>query len=198
MVNKGLVKDMATFKVHKVTALPGTLQPDAMYIVAPAANPGLLEIYVTDSSATSPVRSVISVDVVKDLIDTALADANTLTIVADIAERDALLPLDRAKWVYVIDATADATVDSGGATYLYNPDASEWIKTSESESLDLVINWTDIVGRPTAAPADIDNAVALRHTHANKTELDQLGENAQQELTYRGAQVKTEWSTVGW
>lgn len=95
------------------------------------------------------------------------------------------------------DATGDATVASGGATYLYNVAGAAWVKISEAESMDVSLNWAALVGRPSSAVADIDDAVAKRHTHANKTELDKIGE-AGGELTYNGAQVKTEWGSTGW
>ena len=35
---------MAIFKIFRETALPGTLQPYSIYIVAPAAKPNYVEI----------------------------------------------------------------------------------------------------------------------------------------------------------
>ncbi len=66
-------------------------------------------------------------------IDLALAASNVLTVVANIAARDALTPAsgDRA---YVTDASADTAVDSGAAFYLY--DGAAWLKVSEAESMD--------------------------------------------------------------
>ncbi len=66
-------------------------------------------------------------------------------VVADITARDALTP-EEGLIAYVVDATGDSTVTSGGASYIY--DGSNWIKISEFESMDAVINWTDIQGKP--------------------------------------------------
>ena len=66
-------------------------------------------------------------------------------VVADITARDALTS-EEGLIAYVVDATGDSTVTSGGASYIY--DGSNWIKISEFESMDAVINWTDIQGKP--------------------------------------------------
>lgn len=58
-------------------------------------------------------------------------------IVADIAARDALT-LVSGDEVYVVDATADSTVDAGGAKYIY--DGTDFIKVAEDESFDVTIS----------------------------------------------------------
>lgn len=188
---------MTTFTIFKETVLPGTLQPHAMYLIAPAGHPDLLEIYVTNANASTPHRHVLNRSDVQTMINDSIAAANELTIVADIAARNALTPT-RAQYVYVINASADATVTAGGATYLWNPATSVWIKTSEAESMDVAVTWASITGKPASSPALIDAAVTARHSHANKTQLDLIGQNAAGEMTYNGAQVKTAWSSVGW
>lgn len=188
---------MATFKIFKETALPGTLQANAIYLIAPAGSPDLLEIVVTNATATAPHRRMINKADVQQLIVEGLSSVNELVIVANIAARNALAPT-RTVHVFVEDATGDATVASGGATYLYKTANSSWIKLSESESLDVVLNWSAIVGRPSSSPAQIDSAVGNSHTHTNKTQLDLIGQNAQGEMTYNGAQVKTEWGSTSW
>lgn len=186
---------MATFKIFRETTLPGTLQPYAMYVVAPASKPDYIELYVTNAAGTATRRLLTQADI-QGLIDASLTAISQIQIVANIAARDALAPTTTL-YVYVQDATGDATVASGGATYLYNVAGAAWVKISEAESMDVSLNWADLVGRPSSAVADIDDAVAKRHTHANKTELDKIGE-AGGELTYNGAQVKTEWGSTGW
>ena len=66
-------------------------------------------------------------------------------VVADITARDALTTTE-GLIAYVVDATGDSTVKVGGASYIY--DGSNWIKISEFESMDAVINWTDVQGKP--------------------------------------------------
>lgn len=69
-------------------------------------------------------------------------------IVDTIAERDSIADVFATLRVFVKDASGDATVSSGGAEYLY--DGSKWIKTSEEESLDLVLSWANVTGKPDA------------------------------------------------
>ena len=71
-----------------------------------------------------------------------------LTFVADIAERDLIPIAERTHFVYVNDATADATVDAGWAIYVWNTVSTEWIKVDEGEGLDveaLFIKKTDFL-----------------------------------------------------
>lgn len=68
-------------------------------------------------------------------------------MVEDITERDSMGDLFVGKTVYVKDATGDDTVKKGGAYYIW--DGQAWLKTSESESLDIVLNWEAIEGKPT-------------------------------------------------
>lgn len=70
-----------------------------------------------------------------------------MRVVNTIDERDAIENKFENLRVYVKDATADTTVKSGGADYLY--DGSSWIKTSETESLDLVLSWDNVNDVPT-------------------------------------------------
>ena len=63
----------------------------------------------------------------------------------DIAVRDALEKFSGLH-ALVIDATADETVETGGAEYV--SDGTQWIKISELKDLDMVIDWENIQGRP--------------------------------------------------
>ncbi|HSA05866.1 MAG TPA: hypothetical protein P5556_01650 [Candidatus Gastranaerophilales bacterium] len=66
-------------------------------------------------------------------------------VVADIPARDALTAFS-GMHALVLDATADVTVEAGGAEYVY--DGTTWQKISELNDLDLVINWEDIQNKP--------------------------------------------------
>ena len=185
-------------KIFRETALPSTLLPYSIYMIAPAARPDYVEIYVT--SATGEARRVINKADIDLLIQAAVTNATELLIVADIAARDALT-LTATRYVFVKDATADTSVTSGGATYLYDPAApsgSRWTKISVAESLDVQLTWAAIEGKPTSAPAQIDAAVAAAHTHANQTELDKIGEDANGNMTYAGSLPSTGWNSTGW
>jgi hypothetical protein len=187
---------MATLKVFKETALPGTLEANSIYFISDSGNANFVEIYVTGTTGTVS-RHVSTRADIQTMIDNSMAAINELTIVANIAARDALAPT-KTMYVYVENATGDATVSSGGATYLYKLSNTTWIKVSEAESLDVVLNWSAIQGKPTSSAANIDSAVSASHSHANKTQLDLVGQNGGGELTYNSVQVKTEWGNTGW
>jgi hypothetical protein len=185
-------------RIFRETALPSTLLPYSIYMIAPAARPEYVEIYVTDS--TGLAKRVINKADIDALIQAAVANATELLIVADIPARDALT-LTATRYVFVKDATGDTSVTSGGATYLYDPSAAvgaRWIKVSEAESLDVQLTWAGIEGKPTSTVAQIDAAVAATHTHANKTQLDKVGEDSNGNLTYGGSLPHIGWDTTGW
>lgn len=188
------------FKTHRVTELPSPLEAYAVYFVAPAAgNPDYVEIYVTSSDGLS-ARRVINAQDVNNLIEETLAGTRQIFVVDTIGDR-AEVDVGESKYVYVIDASDDPTVTSGGASYLYNSSTESWIKTSESESMDLVLNWNNIVGGPASTAAQIDEAVAEKHSHANKNALDKVGEDVSGNFTYGGVAISggtTQWTTTNW
>ena len=63
------------------------------------------------------------------------------TLVADITARDALTVVTGHR-VYVLDASGDATVDAGGAFYVW--DGTAYQKIAEDESFDVTIAPTDL------------------------------------------------------
>lgn len=190
---------MADYSVHKVTALPGILQSHSIYLVAPTAGPAdYLEIYVTDATGTATRKSLTRPQV-QAMIDAAvaLASGGGTIIVDNIAARNALTP-DNAQRVYVVDASGDSTVTSGGAEYIWRASSAVWIKLSEAESQDLVLAWANITGKPTSTTVAIDDAVTKRHSHANATQLANIGEDGEGNLTYRGSRPRIAWDTVNW
>jgi hypothetical protein len=184
-----------TLQQFKVSALPGSLVPNAIYYVGIAGNPNLVEIYVVDNAGVA-ARHVINTSDVSAMIASAMAAQSQLTIVADIAARNALTPTT-STWVYVVDATTDTSVIAGGATYLFNPTGSVWIKSSEAESLDVVLNWSAIQNKPTSTVGAIDAAVAASHTHANSGVLDALSVSGGN-LLYNGALPVGRWESAIW
>lgn len=62
--------------------------------------------------------------------------------VADITARNALSNLSVGDRVFVVDATADATVDSGWAIYVWR--GAAWTKMAEQEGLDVVAGGTNL------------------------------------------------------
>jgi len=177
-------------KFHKVTSLPGSLDPNAVYFVQ---NNTYAESYITSSSGVA--RSIGNSAMINTLIAAQLSSINTTRVVNDITARNALAP-SVVTLAYVINATGDVTVSTGGATYVFNPGTSTWTKIAEFESLDMVLSWANITGKPTFSPANIDLAVTNSHTHTNKTQLDLLSV-VNGVLNYNGDEVKN-WSTINW
>lgn len=108
-------------------------------------------------------------------------EVKEIRFVADIAARNAMTGLFAGLSVFVTDATGDTTVASGGAFYLYNGTA--WIKTAESESMDLVLQWANIQGKPDSMPANGGNADTVDGKHAS--EFATAGHN--HDTAYAGA-----------
>lgn len=188
---------MATVKIHKTTALPGTLEGHAVYLIAPASKPNYVEMYVTNADGSS-ARRIINSDDIQAMIDASIAAANDgIEIVADIAARNALTPTN-GKYVLVLDATGDPTVASGAASYVWRAATSAWIKLTEYESMDLTITWAMIQGKPTSSPSSIDAAVANSHIHANMTQLGKIGEDGNGDFTYNGNPPRARLETAGW
>ena len=187
---------MAAIKFFKVTTLPAVLEGHAVYYVAPVAKPNHVEMYVTSADA-SVVRRIVNIDDIQSMINSSISASNAFEIVDNIAARNAL-SLTGNKFVLVLDATGDATVNSGAATYAWRASTSTWVKISEYESLDVVVNWSAVQNKPTSSVADIDSAVAQRHTHANFTELNKIGENASGDLQYSGNYPRARLEQADW
>ena len=189
-----------TFKPSKLTAVPSLpCAPNAVFFVAPTSKPNYVEIYVSNSAGTALKRLLTDADI-QALIDASISGlAGEMPIVADIAARNALSPTKNTQ-VLVLDATGDSTVASGAATYLYRVSTTSWIKLSEAESLDLILQWANIQGKPTSSPSAIDTAVGNSHVHnSNLTQLNKIGENADGLFTYNNALPKIGWEgTIAW
>ena len=182
-----------TFKPFKLTDVPSLpCDPNAVFFVAPTGKPNYIEVYISNNAGTALRRLLTDTDI-QGLINTSIAGiSGEMPIVANIAERNALT-LTKNTQVLVLNATGDSTVASGAATYLYRASTTSWIKLSEAESMDLVLQWANIQGKPTSSPTAIDTAVANSHTHSNKTQLDKIGENADGLLIYNNSLPKIGW-----
>ena len=58
---------MAAVKIYRETALPGTLQANSVYLIAPAGSPNYVEMYVTGTAATT-VKRIINEDDIQAMI----------------------------------------------------------------------------------------------------------------------------------
>lgn len=182
---------MAKTKFYKRTTLPGTWEPNALYFIV---NSTFAESYVT-SSAGVP-KAIGNSEMINSLIDNKIAGMNLLQIVDTIAQRDALV-LTVNTMVLVRDASGDPTVNSGAALYAYSKPNDTFTKIAEYESMDVTLQWSNIQGRPTSTPSQIDAAVANTHTHSNKTQLDKISEDASGEILYNGNTVRP-WDATDW
>lgn len=187
---------MSAIKFSKVTTLPTVLEGHTVYLVAPATKPNHLELYVTSADA-SAVKRIVNIDDIQAMINASISASNAFEIVDNIAARNAL-PLTSNKFVLVLDATGDPTVTSGAATYAWRSSSNTWVKISEYESLDVVLNWSTIQNKPISSVADIDAAVAQRHTHANFTELNKISEDSNGNLLYAGKFPRARLEVADW
>ena len=102
--------------------------------------------------------------------------AGATKVYKTITDRDA--DGEHGLFAFVEDASADPTVGSGFA--IYYKKTSGWKKLFEEETMDqndadtARVQWKNIVGAPTSAVTNIDEAVASKHSHNNKTDLDTL------------------------
>lgn len=183
-------------KISKETAVPAiaSVEPNTIYLVSVGADK--VEIYISNNAGDA-LRRILNEADIQTLIDTAMAGISAIEVVSDIAARDALVWTGNGK-VYVEDASGDSTVDAGGAEYVYKHSTQTYIKASEAESLDLIIQWASIQGGPTSTPAQIDVAVTNSHSHANKTELDLIGQDADGDITYAGTKIANQYTTTAW
>lgn len=172
--------------ISRVNALPETLAAETIYLVKTGTE---LTLTVTGNTG-----EVVATTVSKADVDTAISTAidsldtsNTVNFVADIDARNEMTPT-KSMFVYVADATADETVSAGAAMYLYDLSNETWHKVTEYESLDLVLSWDNISGKPESSAEDIDDAVATRHIHENATVLEMLSDIDGQ-LLYNGVPV---------
>lgn len=147
---------------------------------------------INPSTTARQVKTANGVDVETrvNTLERAMAGTATMRIVDDIAGRDALkskglIPGDQ---VWVIDASADETVESGGAKYLYMLDGA-WLKVAEAESMDVVCEWNHIQGKPESTPQAIDLAVASKHTHDNIETISHLSDDGTGRLMYKGKAI---------
>lgn len=181
-------------KFFKVTALPGVLEADAFYYVL---NGSYAETYLTNSAGEA--KACGNTAMIDALINARMAAASTLQQVATIAARDTAKATATGNTMYLVtNATGDATVAGGAALYFYNKGSDTFTKISEYESMDVVLQWANIQGKPNSTPAAIDTAVGQAHTHANAAVLNNLSDSGGK-LAYGGAVVGGgDWTTTNW
>lgn len=181
---------MAALNFYKVTSLPGTLVANSVYFVE---NGTYAETYVTD---TAGVAKGVGNSTMITAVAGGAGAPSQVEVVADIAARDALT-LTKNTMVLVLSAIGDATVAAGSALYVWVQSTTSYSKIAEYESMDVVLQWANIQGKPTSSVANIDLAVTNSHTHSNKASLDKISEIGGL-LAYDGAVVATQWISTDW
>ncbi|WP_161882174.1 hypothetical protein [Deinococcus alpinitundrae] len=175
---------MSALQFFQVISLPGTLQANSFYFVL---NGSYSESYLTNASGVA--KAIGNSAMINALIDAKLTAASTLQHVATIAARNTAASAATANTLYLVtDATSDSSVSSGAALYFYDKAANTQTKIAEYESMDVVLQWSNLQGKPNSTAAALDAAVGASHTHANKVTLDKLGDSSGK-LSYNGTVV---------
>lgn len=142
------------------------------------------KIYLETDAASVLTSDGSSVETKLSSLSGAVSGQTKTYVVEDISARDALTGMKVGDQAWVKDATGDDTVKTGAAKYIYEGQDAGWVKTSEAESMDMVINWADVQGTD-----DVKAAVAKAHEHANKADvLDKLSA-ADGKLKFNGLDV---------
>jgi hypothetical protein len=184
-------------RIEKVSVLPaGPWTESTLYLLNNATLGAYMEMHLSSSDGLSIKRLPNLVDI-NSMISSTLSSFSTILVVNDIAARNALVTgspgngfdATSVRQVIVIDATSDASVNLGTATYIWNPATTSWTKISETESMDLVLDWSNIVGKPTSTVAQIDAAVTNSHTHLT---------DAAGKLNYKGQPIRAYLEQESW
>jgi len=190
---------MAKLSMYQLTALPTPpYTANSVYFIE-HANGNDAELYITDSAgALHNVGNTVMITAIANAaVTAALATQNSVEVFPDIPTRDAAT-LTSNSLVVVIDASGDPTVTAGSALYVYQSVPDTFDKLSEFESLDIVLDWANIQNKPASPVAQIDDAVSLRHSHANKADLDRMSFDGDDCLLVDGVPVKQPWTGQDW
>jgi hypothetical protein len=108
---------------------------------------------------------------------------NATIVVKDVAERNSVhqtKTLIEGQTVYVVDATADPTVDTGGAIYIWT--GTQWDKIAEMESMDLDFSDFYSLTKHTLDNVKDGNAY-VRLTKEERKKLEGIEDHATGDLT---------------
>jgi hypothetical protein len=67
--------------------------------------------------------------------------------------------------------------------------ADRYSKIAEYEGLDVTTTWDSLAGKPKSSVADLDDAVARKHSHSNLAQLELITQRADGEFLYNGSLV---------
>jgi hypothetical protein len=166
-----------------------------MYIVKSLPE-GFVEIYFSNNEGNELMHVINRTEIIS-LITSSMNSFSNILVKETIADRDDLV-LDAMTLVLVKNASADPTVNSGAAMYMYDAIAANYVKISEYESMDFSLDWNSLLNRPTSSVVNIDDAVSKRHQHTNHTLLDSLSKDAGNNLLIDGNVVKAYITNSEW
>lgn len=119
-------------------------------------------------SATNAQAEFEAIRTVLGTMQSTIDGQTKMSVVADITARDALTGMNVGDQCWVLDASADNTVTSGAAKYIYQDSTNGWVKTAEAESMDVVVGWSDVQNKEvdvlhtgsSTAPASMPSGLA--------------------------------------
>jgi hypothetical protein len=132
---------------HRVSALPATLAPNAIYYL-PTGVANELQIVVTGLTAEVVYATVTRSDI-QALIDSAAGLNQEILVTPTITTRAAMTWAGNGI-VLVGDATDDPEIDAGAAIYFYNAADQTYTLTARLADLYIVQDWGDILNIPPA------------------------------------------------
>lgn len=151
---KGKVKDALGNELHSATSADIVVRGDSNVDAALTAVEGRAatlegsmttaqgDITTLQGNMTTAQGDIDTLEGKVSALEGAVAGQSGCYVVDDIAARDALTESNVGDQCWVKDASADETVESGAAKYLW--DGTAWVKTAEAESMDVVIDWADV------------------------------------------------------
>lgn len=178
------------FLIVRVDELPAFPVANAMYIVKDKTRPNKANVVFTGKT-TQDIASLLTFDdvntIVVDKITEALQTNQSVRVFQTFNDMMGVTP-EINTFAYVKDNAGGLGDPDGPASYIYEVATDSWTPVSSGSS---EVRWNSIVGRPTATPSQIDQAVSMAHSHANMAVLDKLSSNPEGLLTFNNQPVST-------
>lgn len=172
---------MPNLVIYKVNNLPETLNPDSLYVIRKSEYHKAELVFTSSSGEVLPV---IDTEAVQTLIADAVSKTSSINMFDNIEERNAAQFMGDAS-VYVVDASDDPQVGDGPALYFYKKSTNEFTLILCAKHT----SWGEILNGPQSTPAQIDAAVQNAHVHENTEIINELGDDGNGQLTYKGALI---------
>jgi hypothetical protein len=175
---------MSGIRPYILDTLPQTYEASAIYFIRDVNYADRFTIYLANNTGSAVRRQPTQADIDQAVAD-AMAGVQAMQYAPTITARDNMTFTGNAM-IYVADATADADVNTGGATYFYVHATQTFIRTAEDESMDLALTWAALVGGPNSTPNQIDDAVQHSHNHLNATAVNAISLDGNGDLVCNG------------